>query len=91
MQKPLIRRAEVGCCGTCLDTRGRGEQVLVEGARRSSLDRLADWTLWAENPDVLSLEASALGGLSGIVDFAHSVIQAGIDLRRIQALTGLAF
>ena len=48
MLKPLIRRGEVGCCGTCLDARGIGEQLLVEGARRSSLEELADWTLWAD-------------------------------------------
>jgi uncharacterized protein involved in oxidation of intracellular sulfur len=40
--------AEVGCCGTCLDARGITDQLLVKGARRSSLDELADWTLWAE-------------------------------------------
>ena len=48
MLKPLIRRGEVGCCGTCLDARGLGEQLLVEGAQRSSLEELADWTLWAD-------------------------------------------
>jgi uncharacterized protein involved in oxidation of intracellular sulfur len=48
MLKPLIRRGEVGCCGTCLDARGLGEDLLVEGARRSSLDELTDWTLWAD-------------------------------------------
>jgi uncharacterized protein involved in oxidation of intracellular sulfur len=40
--------AEVGCCGTCLDARGISEEALVKGARRSSLDELADWTLWAD-------------------------------------------
>jgi uncharacterized protein involved in oxidation of intracellular sulfur len=49
MLKPLIRRGEVGCCGTCLDARGLGDQLLVEGARRSSLEELADWTLWADS------------------------------------------
>ena len=48
MLKPLIRRGEVGCCGTCLDARGLGDELLVEGARRSSLEELADWTLWAD-------------------------------------------
>lgn len=48
MLKPLIRRGEVGCCGTCLDARGLDEESLVEGARRSTLEELADWTLWAD-------------------------------------------
>ncbi|HET6950967.1 MAG TPA: DsrE family protein [Acidimicrobiales bacterium] len=36
--------ADVGCCGTCLDARGIGDDHLVKGARRSTLDELADWT-----------------------------------------------
>jgi uncharacterized protein involved in oxidation of intracellular sulfur len=45
---PLRNAGEVGCCGTCLDARGLGEESLVEGARRSTLEELADWTLWAD-------------------------------------------
>lgn len=40
--------AEVGCCGTCLDARGITEDMLAKGARRSSLDELTKWTLWAD-------------------------------------------
>jgi uncharacterized protein involved in oxidation of intracellular sulfur len=39
--------AQVGCCGTCLDARGITDELLVKGARRSSLEELTDWTLWA--------------------------------------------
>jgi len=39
---------EVGCCGTCLDARGIADEALVEGARRSTLDELTDWTPWAD-------------------------------------------
>lgn len=42
------RGAEVGCCGTCLDARGMAEERLVPAARRSSLDELTDWVLWAD-------------------------------------------
>ncbi len=48
MLKPLVRRGQVACCGTCLDARGLSEQQLVEGARRSTLEELTDWTLWAD-------------------------------------------
>jgi uncharacterized protein involved in oxidation of intracellular sulfur len=48
MLKPLVRRGEVACCGTCMDARALTEQMLVEGARRSTLEELTDWTLWAE-------------------------------------------
>lgn len=44
----LRRGAEVGCCGTCLDARGIGEDALVEGAARSTLEQLTDWTIWAD-------------------------------------------
>jgi uncharacterized protein involved in oxidation of intracellular sulfur len=34
--------------GSCMDARGVDDGALVEGARRSSLDELADWTLGAD-------------------------------------------
>ncbi len=40
--------AEVGCCGTCMDARGIDDDHLTKGARRSTLDELADWTVWAD-------------------------------------------
>ena len=44
----LRHGAEVGCCGTCMDARAVDDDELVEGARRSSLEELTDWTLWAD-------------------------------------------
>ena len=40
--------AEVGCCGTCLDARGLTDEMLTDGARRSTLEELTDWVLWAD-------------------------------------------
>ncbi len=40
--------AQIGCCGTCLDSRGLAEVPLVEGAHRGTLEESADWTLWAD-------------------------------------------
>jgi uncharacterized protein involved in oxidation of intracellular sulfur len=48
MLKGLLHRAQVTCCGTCLDARGIHEEQLVPGARRSTLEELTEWTLWAE-------------------------------------------
>lgn len=48
LSSALRRGAEVGLCGTCMDARAVEENRLVEGARRSSLEELADWTLWAD-------------------------------------------
>jgi uncharacterized protein involved in oxidation of intracellular sulfur len=31
-----------------MDARGIDDDILTEGARRSSLDELADWTVWAD-------------------------------------------
>ncbi len=39
---------EVGCCGTCLDARGITDDLLAKGSRRSTLEELAGWTLWAD-------------------------------------------
>jgi uncharacterized protein involved in oxidation of intracellular sulfur len=42
------RRGEIGVCGTCMDARGIAPDELVDGARRSTLDELTEWTLWAD-------------------------------------------
>lgn len=39
---------ETGVCGTCMDARGLADHEMVEGARRGSLEELADWTLRAD-------------------------------------------
>lgn len=44
----LRHGAQVGLCGTCMDARGIDEGEIVEDARRSSLEELTDWTLWAD-------------------------------------------
>jgi uncharacterized protein involved in oxidation of intracellular sulfur len=49
MLAATIRRgAEVGLCGSCMDARAIRDDQLVQGARRSTLDELTDWTLWAD-------------------------------------------
>lgn len=42
------RKGEVGVCGSCIDARGIGEADLLDGASRSTMDQLTDWTLWAD-------------------------------------------
>jgi uncharacterized protein involved in oxidation of intracellular sulfur len=39
---------EVGLCGTCMDARGIGDEQVVDGARRSTLQELAEWTAAAD-------------------------------------------
>jgi uncharacterized protein involved in oxidation of intracellular sulfur len=42
------RGGEVGVCGSCMDARGITDEDLAPGTRRSSMDELTDWTLWAD-------------------------------------------
>ncbi|MGE0353435.1 MAG: DsrE/DsrF/TusD sulfur relay family protein [Gemmatimonadales bacterium] len=49
LQVVLQHRGAVGVCGSCMEARGIRDSDLVEGARRSSLEELTDWTLWAEH------------------------------------------
>jgi uncharacterized protein involved in oxidation of intracellular sulfur len=42
------RGGETGVCATCMDARGIADSDLTEGSRRSTLEELAEWTLWAE-------------------------------------------
>jgi uncharacterized protein involved in oxidation of intracellular sulfur len=44
----VARKGAVGLCGTCMDTRGLREEELIEGAKRSTLAQLADWTAEAD-------------------------------------------
>jgi len=49
LQGPATRHGvEVGVCGSCMDARGITEAELAEGAKRSSLSQLTDWTVWAD-------------------------------------------
>ena len=41
-------RGEIGVCGSCMEARGLQDTELVQGSRRSTLEELTDWTLWAD-------------------------------------------
>lgn len=44
----VLRKGEVGLCGTCMDARGLRDDDLIEGAKRGTLAQLADWTAEAD-------------------------------------------
>ncbi len=46
--RSVARKGRVLLCGTCMDARGLGGGELAEGARRSTLDELAELTLAAD-------------------------------------------
>jgi uncharacterized protein involved in oxidation of intracellular sulfur len=48
LHSAVAKGAQVGCCGSCLDARGMTDDQITEGARRSSLEELTQWTVWAE-------------------------------------------
>lgn len=39
---------EIGLCGTCMDARGITDAMLVPDSRRSTLDEVTDWAIWAD-------------------------------------------
>lgn len=42
------RGAQIGVCGSCMDARGIGDDELVEGSHRSSMEQLTAWTVAAD-------------------------------------------
>ena len=44
----VLRKGEVGLCGTCMDARGMRDDEVIEGTRRRTLGQLADWSIEAE-------------------------------------------
>lgn len=45
----LVRRGgRIGVCGTCMDARGIEADRLIEGAHRSTMEELTDWSEWAD-------------------------------------------
>lgn len=48
LKAPAHHGAEIGVCGSCMDARGIADGELAEGARRSTLEELTDWTQWAD-------------------------------------------
>jgi uncharacterized protein involved in oxidation of intracellular sulfur len=48
MVKMVAAAGEVGLCGTCMTARGIGDEELVAGAARKTLNDLAAWTAEAD-------------------------------------------
>lgn len=48
MLSQVARKGAVGLCGTCMDARGMAEAEMIEGAKRSTLAELTDWTAMAD-------------------------------------------
>lgn len=40
--------AEIGICSTCMDARGITDDEIIAGAKRSTMEELTDWTIWAD-------------------------------------------
>jgi uncharacterized protein involved in oxidation of intracellular sulfur len=48
LNRVLHGGGQVGVCGSCMDARGMAASELAEGAHRSSMDELAQWTQRAD-------------------------------------------
>ena len=44
----LRRGGDIGVCGTCMDARGITAELLIEGANRSTMAQLTEWTAAAD-------------------------------------------
>lgn len=49
LQALTALKADIGVCGSCMDARGITADELVQGAKRSTLQELAAWTVEASN------------------------------------------
>ena len=47
-QSILKRGGEIGVCGVCMDARGLKDEEMIPGSQHSTLEHLAEWTMWAE-------------------------------------------
>jgi len=45
MVKAVVRRGQVLLCGACMDARGLSEAEIIDGAKRSTMAELAEYTL----------------------------------------------
>ena len=48
VRRMVAHKGEVGLCRTCMDARGMAQTEMIEGATRSTLAQLADWTAAAD-------------------------------------------
>ena len=44
----LKRGGQIHVCGLCMEVRALRDEELIPGAERSTLERLAEWTEWAD-------------------------------------------
>jgi uncharacterized protein involved in oxidation of intracellular sulfur len=48
LKRVLVAKNAVLLCGTCMDARGMGDEDIIDGARRSTMDELAAETRAAD-------------------------------------------
>lgn len=44
----VVKSAQIGVCGSCIDARGIKAEALMEGTHRSTMDELTVWTQEAD-------------------------------------------
>ena len=42
------KNVALGACGSCMDARGLRPEDLIQGAHKSSMEELTEWTVWAD-------------------------------------------
>jgi uncharacterized protein involved in oxidation of intracellular sulfur len=43
-----LKSIPIGACGSCMDARGLKAEDMIQGAHKSSMDELTEWTVWAD-------------------------------------------
>lgn len=49
MLKSLASKSiPIGACGSCMDARALKPEEMIQGVRKSSMEELTQWTVWAD-------------------------------------------
>lgn len=44
----IRHQVEIGICCSCMDARGITDDEIIVGTKRSSMEELTNWTIWAD-------------------------------------------
>ncbi|MHB1949797.1 MAG: DsrE/DsrF/TusD sulfur relay family protein [Gammaproteobacteria bacterium] len=48
LEKIIEEKAEIDLCSSCMNAHGIKDDEIMEGTKRSSMDELTKWTVWAD-------------------------------------------
>ena len=48
LKSMVTKNIPIGACSSCLEARGIKLEDLIQGAHKSSMEELTEWTIWAD-------------------------------------------